>query len=60
MHKWGGNYNCDYCPKHELRINARVCTIYNIKLKRGRTPGVWVLPCNKCHKNKTYGGIQKG
>ena len=55
--KWGGNFNCDFCPEHSKnRYGQHLCGLYKVKLRRGRVPGLWVLPCSECHINKTYGG----
>lgn len=55
--KWGGNFNCIMCDKHtQNQYGHRICSLYKVRLKKGNVPGLWVLPCSSCHKNKTYGG----
>jgi len=56
MSETGGNYNCDYCPEYSLIKNRHTCTLYKRTLKRGRVPGVWIVPCSNCYIHKTFGG----
>lgn len=58
LKKWGGNFNCVYCSQYKY-INRHTCLKYNAVLRVGRVAGLWILPCGKCHKNKTYGGKSK-
>jgi hypothetical protein len=53
--KWGGNYNCIGCLEYQSK-KGHFCTLYKKRLRRGNVPGLWVLPCSDCHRNKTYGG----